>query len=172
MTSKSRVFFLGALLVLTITLQAQVSSNKSSDPFGGDSDARPPVTPSDVRIVQRARNILSSPSKWNRADTRICPNEAVTFSLYCALEKATDEVIGNFEHRGAAMQEARFLIDEITAKKDYEHRLRDYNNDPATTFADIQKMFQVLEKRIKNRLREQSRSNQSRVRRYSPVPNP
>ena len=158
MTSKSRVFLPGALLVFTLTLQAQLSSNKSSDPFVGDSDARPPVTPSDVRIVLRAKNILSSPSKWSRADTRICPKEAVTFSLYCALEKATDEVTGNFEHRGAAMQEARFLIDEITAKKDYEHRLRDYNNDRATTFADIQKLFQVLEKRIKNRLSEQSRA--------------
>jgi len=36
-----------------------------------------------------------------------------TFSLYCALEKAINEVSGKFEHRGAAMQEARFVIDDI-----------------------------------------------------------
>jgi hypothetical protein len=29
-----------------------------------------------------------------------------------ASEKATDELSGSFEHRGAAMQEARFVIDE------------------------------------------------------------
>ncbi|MGA8702158.1 MAG: hypothetical protein WB625_10970 [Candidatus Sulfotelmatobacter sp.] len=57
--------------------------------------------------VIRARQILNSQSKWNRADTRVCPADARTFSLYCALEKATDEVSGKFEHRGAAMQEAR-----------------------------------------------------------------
>lgn len=60
---------------------------------------------------------------------------------------------GNFTHRGAAMQEARFVIDEITLKgKHYEHRLMGYNNDPTTTFADIQKVFRLLEERIAKRL--------------------
>src|ERR1700679_4148837 len=47
----------------------------------------------------------------------------------------TDEVSGRFEHRGAAMQEARFVIDEIAPHaRSYEHRLMGYNNDPTTTF--------------------------------------
>ena len=66
-----------------------------------------------MRIVQRGRQILNSPSIYNRADTRVCQADAKTFSLYCALEKATHEVQGKFEHRGAAMREARFVIDEI-----------------------------------------------------------
>ena len=53
--------------------------------------------------MQRAKEILDSPAKWNRADNRVCPDTAKTFSLYCALEKATDEVSGSFEHRGAAL---------------------------------------------------------------------
>jgi hypothetical protein len=62
-----------------------------------------------------------------------------------------------FEHRGAAMQEARFAIDEVLAKGNhYEHRLMDYNNDPKTTFADVQKFFTLIEERIKKRLAEQS----------------
>ena len=131
---------------------------KNEEPSGGeDSDARPPVTKADVRIVQRAQEILNSQSKWNRADTRVCPADAKTFSLYCALQKATDEVTGKFEHRGAAMQEARFVIDEIAPnRKNYKHRLMDYNNDPTTTFADIQKFFQLLEDRITKRLTEES----------------
>jgi len=32
-----------------------------------------------------------------------------------------------------------------------------YNNDPTTTFADIQKVFRLLEDRIAKRLREESR---------------
>jgi hypothetical protein len=44
------------------------------------------------------------------------------------LEKATDEVSGKFEHRGATMQEARFVIDEIAPNRtNYNHRLMDYN---------------------------------------------
>jgi hypothetical protein len=118
-----------------------------------DSQARPPVTNADIRIVQRARQILDAPAKWNRADNRKCPSKAKTFSLYCALEMATDEVSGKFEHRGAAMQEARFVIDEDLAKGNhYEHRLMNYNNDPKTTFADVQRFFTLLEQRISKRL--------------------
>jgi len=118
-----------------------------------DSQARPPVSKADVQIVKRAREILDSPSKWNRADNRVCPAGAKKFSLYCALEKATDEVSGNFQHRGAAMQEARFVIDEIAPHaRSYEHRLMGYNNDPTTKFADIQKVFDLLEARIVKRL--------------------
>jgi hypothetical protein len=122
-----------------------------------DSGARPPVTQADLRIAQRAREILDSPEKWNRADTRKCPAKAKVFSLYCALEKATDEVSRNFKHRGAAMQEARFVIEEVAPdwEKKYQHRLLDYNNDPTTTFADIQKVFRLLEDRIAKRLAEE-----------------
>src|SRR5262245_39075167 len=114
------------LFVAFLMLQAQGCTNKPTNPFAVDPNAHPPVTSADIRIVQRAKEILSTQSKWNRADTRICTKEATTFSLYCALERATDEVGGNFQHRGAAMQEARFLIDEITANRDYQHRLMDY----------------------------------------------
>jgi hypothetical protein len=125
--------------------------------FSGPSDANPPVSRGDLRIVQRAGEILNSPAKWNRADNRECPATQRTYSLYCALEKATEEVSKKFEHRGAAMQQARFVIDEVLAKGNhYEHRLMDYNNDPKTTFADVQKFFTILEERIKQRLDAQS----------------
>ena len=98
------------------------------------------------------------PSKWNRADTRDCPAKANTFSLYCALERATDEVSGNFKHRGAAMQEARFVIDDVAPNaKTYEHRLMGYNNDPTTSFADIQRLFTLLQDRLKKRLADQEK---------------
>jgi len=116
-------------------------------------EAKPPVTADDVRIVQRAKQIIDSPAKWNRADNRQCPPDAKTFSIYCALEKATKEVSGDFAHRGAAMQEARFVIDAIAPNAEkYDHRLMDYNNDPTTTFADLQKFFTLLEGRVGKRL--------------------
>jgi hypothetical protein len=148
MKLRPRVLISVGTLLIAATLQAQAPD---------DSDARPPVTKDDVRIVQRARQILNSPEKWNRADNRVCPAEAKTFSLYCALEKATDEVSGNFKHRGAAMQEARFVIEDVAPDwKKYNHRLMDYNNDPKTTFADIQKVFALLEDRIEKRLKDES----------------
>ena len=158
MTSTARALLSAASLIAVATLTAQtVPHGQALVPFSGDSDARPPVAEADVRIVQRARSILSAPSKWNRADTRVCPAGARTFSLYCALETATDEVSGAFEHRGAAMQEARFVIEQVAPNVGrYQHRLMDYNNDPKTTFADIQTVFRRLEERIVKRLAEQA----------------
>jgi hypothetical protein len=158
MVRRSLIAVLLLAAVLPTPLAGQAINKDNDDP-----EARPPVTKADVQIVQRARQILSSPEKWNRADTRECPADAKTFSLYCALEKATNEVSGKFEHRGAAMQEARFVIDDIAPNaKKYEHRLKDYNNDPTTSFADVQKFFKLLEERITARLKEQSKGSDSK----------
>jgi hypothetical protein len=140
-----------------LILSALVLCGQNSK-FGGTSDLKPPVSEADLRIVQRAREILNSPAKWNRADNRECPATQRTYSLYCALENATVGVSKKFEHRGAVMQQARFAIDEVLAKDNhYEHRLMDYNNDPKTTFADVQRFFNIVEERIKRQLASQSR---------------
>lgn len=143
------------ILILAVELPVQHVAGQAVGNNSDDANARPPVTKTDVQIVQHAHQILDSPSVWNRADTRVCLGDAKTFSLYCALEKATNEVTGKFEHRGAVMQEARFVIDEELAKGNhYDHRLKDYNNDPKTTFVDVQRFFDLLEARIQKRLEE------------------
>ena len=123
-----------------------------------DSSVRPVVTKTDLQIVKRAREILNSESKWNRADNRICPPEAKTVSLYCALQMATVEVGGKAEHRGAALQEARFVIDEIARDRNYEHRLMNYNNDRTTTVSDIQEVLRITESLINLRLKANGNS--------------
>jgi hypothetical protein len=136
------------LVLCLLTSFAAVSAQT-----GDDSQSHPQVTKADVQIVQRAREILNSPAKWNRADNRVCPDGAKTFSLYCALEQATKEVSANFEHRGAAMQEARFVIDEDLAPgNQYDHRLMNFNNEANRTFDDVRKFFDLLEARIVKRL--------------------
>lgn len=102
----------------------------------------------DLEIVRRAASILSTESVWNRADNRECPANATTWSIYCALERATIEVTGGFQHRRPALQVVRMIVDERTATRHYHHRLMDYNNDPTTHLADIQSLFEDAEKRI------------------------
>ena len=142
------VLWIVTALVVPLAVEAQVTA-----PSDDDSNARPPVTSADLRIVKRARELLDSPAKWNRADNRVCPPQAKTVSLYCAFEMATIEIGGKAEHRGAALQEARFVIDELTVNRHYEHRLMNYNNDPRTSFADIQEVFNIVERLIALRLR-------------------
>jgi hypothetical protein len=108
-----------------------------------------------LRIAQRARQILSSQAVWNRADNRQCPPNAKTISLYCALEKATLEVTGSFDHRGTVMEDVRAAIDEIAPHHPYyDHWLMGYNNDPSTTFAEIQKLLRLTEDRIAKRINQ------------------
>jgi len=105
-----------------------------------------------VRILDRANAILSSEAVWNRADTRECPAGETSFSLFCALHDACIEVLGQYEHRRAALQEVRFVIEE-RVHKDYEHRLMGFNNDPATTFADVKDVLRSAKERIAKRIR-------------------
>jgi hypothetical protein len=146
------MFLSGCLFIAVLfplSAHAQVTAQSAID----DSKVRPPITSTDLQIVKRAREILDSPAKWNRADNRVCPVGAKTVSLYCALQMATIELGGKAEHRGAALQEVRFVIDEIAADRNYEHRLMNYNNDPTTTFADIQEVLRITESLIALRLK-------------------
>ena len=145
---RNSILLIVAILLLPIAIEAQTPAAQVND-----SDVRPPITEADLRIVKRAREILNSPSKWNRADNRVCPETAKVFSLYCALQIATKEVSAKQDHRGAALQETRFVVDEITFGRNYEHRLMNYNNDPTTTFEDIQEVLGIVERLITLRLK-------------------
>jgi hypothetical protein len=155
--AKIGVCWIVAVLLLPFAVQAQGAPGAATpSAVKDDPDARPPVTQADLQIVKRAREILDAPAKWNRADNRKCPAGAKTFSFYCALETATIEIGGKREHRGAALQEARFVIDEIAINRNYDHRLMDYNNDPTTTFDDIQEVFRITESLLALRLKTES----------------
>ena len=150
---RTDVITAGVLLVLVLVSPVVVNAQGTPGQSTVGSNVRPAITKADLEIVKRARAILDSPSKWNRADNRVCPANAKTFSLYCSLQMATIEVSGNAEHRGAALQEARFVIDEISIDRNYEHRLMNYNNDPTTTFDDIQEVLRITESLIALRLK-------------------
>lgn len=111
-----------------------------------------PVTQEDLRILQRADEILSDASKWDRHDDRVCAAEDRTWSLFCALQKASIEVLGEYQHRRVALQEVRFAVEEATKGMELEHRLMDFNNLPSTRFEDVKKVLAVAIERVKARL--------------------
>jgi hypothetical protein len=115
-----------------------------------DVDASREIAPNavDAAIIRRAAAILSSDAVWNRADTRDCPASATTWSIYCAMEKATIEVTGGFHHRRPALEAVREIVDQRTASRGYHHRLMDYNNDPTTRLSDVQSLFREALERI------------------------
>jgi hypothetical protein len=104
-----------------------------SKPFAG--------TDLDRAIIERASKILSDERVWDRADDRKCAPDDKTWSIYCAMERASREVTGGFHHRRPALEAVRQIVDARSAGRNYSHRLMDYNNDKTTTLADVQSLF-------------------------------
>ena len=96
---------------------------------------------------------MATPAAWNDHDTRDCPAASRTFSFFCGLVEASDRVTANLEMRGAAMQEARFVVDSLANGRKFPHRLMDFNNDPGTGFSGVQEALRLLETRLQERVR-------------------
>ena len=142
------VLFLGCLLALLVGGAA----------FWGLWLERPkPVTTDDLRILEKADGLLRDESAWNRNDDRVCDDDRATgkFSLFCALGTACTEVLGEYDHRRAALQEVRFVIEEVTRGREFEHRLMDFNNLPETRFDDVKQVLRTSVQRLAARLKQQ-----------------
>ncbi|MGB6984422.1 MAG: hypothetical protein WBD74_00455 [Candidatus Aquilonibacter sp.] len=115
-----------------------------------DVDSAHEVLPNDLdrEIVRRSAAMLSSTNVWNRKDNRKCAQGATSWSIYCAMEAATAEVTGGMDHRRPAMEVVREIVDDRTAGRGYNHRLMNYNNDPATTLADVASLFREALERM------------------------
>lgn len=122
----------------------------AADSLTFDLDPSKTVPPSDLdrEIVKRAAAILSSEAVWDRADDRKCEATDKTWSIYCAMTRATQEVTGGVHHRRPAMEVVRVIVEERTAGRNYNHRLMDYNNDSTTTLADVKSLFAEALKRM------------------------
>jgi hypothetical protein len=124
-----------------VTTPARVS-------FDVDADKTVPPSNLDRDIIVRASSILTSAAVWDRADDRQCGADDRTWSIYCAMIRATLEVTGGIHHRRPAMEVVREVVDRRSAGRNYEHRLRDYNNDPRTTLADVRSLFEEALTRV------------------------
>jgi len=120
-----------------------VTQFASSPTLSFDLDASREVQSNalDRKIVREAAAILSTQTAWNRVDNRECPAGATTWSIYCAMEKATFDVTGGSHHRRPALEAVREIVDERAAGRNYHHYLMDYNNDPTTHLEDVQSLF-------------------------------
>jgi hypothetical protein len=160
----TRAVVLCASLAMALTASAQDRSalqrlSRSSEELERRDQ---PVTEEDLRLLVRANEILLSPAVWNRHDTRECHDGDKTWSLFCALEKASREVLKAYRHREVALQEVRFAIEDVTDGREFEHRLMDYNNLSDTQFADVKRVLTIATHRVRVRLDSQKKAGRSR----------
>lgn len=162
------ITLVSALISVSLTLKPQRAEAKAQTRSqNGPTATSPelerrdqPVTDEDLRILRRADSILSSPAVWNRNDTRICKPEDTTWSLFCAMQKAAIDLLGEERYRAVALQEVRFVVeDEMKASNvPIQHRLTDYNNLPSTRFEDIKNALTVAAQRVSARLASKQRT--------------
>ena len=122
------------------------------DSLRWDISAEAPPSNRDLEILRAARDLISSEAVWDRADDRVCEPSDTTFSVYCAMARATRESMGRYEHRQPAMQIVRRVIADQWRDRFSDHRLMDFNNHPATTLRDIERLFQLAESQVKAQL--------------------
>jgi len=147
-------FKLQKTFVLGLALAALVGCATAPPPAYEDRDR--PVSAQDLEILDKANALLESESDWNRNDTRECPPGARTLSLFCALQKASIETLGSYDHRRVALQEVRFAIEDVSGGREFEHRLMDFNNHPETTFGDIRQVLAIARAKVAARLADSS----------------
>lgn len=117
---------------------------------------KPSLTQIDLDVLRKADDILADESKWNRKCERRYLKEDKTWSLYTALQKASLDVTGKFDHRLPALEEVRKTVQDLTADKNYQHHLMDYNNDPDTKFADIKNVIKTTIKRVSDQVEKKA----------------
>lgn len=98
----------------------------------------------DVQILKRANDILLSESVWSKEDDRKCQDDIDSnkYSLFCALYKASIDVVGEYDHRKPALQQVRWIIDNQYNDRIANHRLMDFNNHSNTNFEEIRELLQ------------------------------
>jgi len=156
-------FGFAAMIVLSGShgdVSPAVASQRSPQltPSSPDLESRDqPVSRDDVSILVKAEALLRDESVWNRKDDRECADDEATGkrSLFCALQRACIDVLGTYDHRRVALQEVRFAVEDATRGRDFEHRLRDFNNLPTTTLADVKRVLRVATERVQARLKAQ-----------------
>ncbi len=114
-----------------------------------DEAVEAPPSQKDLAILRAASVLLSDEEMWDREDDRNCENDSSTrISLYCALAQATRQEMGVYQHRQPAMQAVRRIIRSEWPERIVDHRLMNFNNDPRTTLADVQRLFQLAEESL------------------------
>lgn len=134
------------VFALLLFLSLSCTKTENGIVFGTPNYERRDISVSyvDLSILRKADELLSNKTNWDKNSDRKCA-ESEKSNLYCALEKASIEIMGKYVHRQAGLQEVRFVIDDQYKSRWKVHRLADFNAHQDTTFFDVKS---VLKKAI------------------------
>ena len=90
-----------------------------------------PITAIDLKVLQKADQLLAKEKNWNPNDDRLCNDDFSNdqWSLYCLLKKAYLLETGDFNHRAAVLNLLREEISKLNPSRKYKHSLMEFNNE-------------------------------------------
>jgi len=109
------------------------------------------VSQTDLKILLKTKELLDGGRAWRKGWESGC-SDVKKYNLYCALEKASITVMGEYVHRQAALQEVRFAIDDDYRARWSKHRLVDFNSHSDTAFKDVQAVLARALERVEGKL--------------------
>lgn len=120
-----------------------------------------PASEADMRIIERAGQLLAHANVWNHKDDRVCEDDdrIRKWSLFCALYRSSLELTGDYLHARRAMDLVRQAIRESTGLH-YVHTLRDYNNHPETTLDQIHERLREAHAKVRREVSNPIRRNE------------
>lgn len=146
---KQIFFFLSLLFISQLTFGQTSEENRNLE-----------FESIDLKIIQRADSILSDTSKWSKQDDRKCDDDIANgrYSLFCALNKASIDITGEYVHRRPAMQIVRFTLEKYENGRVENHRLMDWNNHQDTTFDEVKKVLKESIEEVRKQLEKSSKN--------------
>ncbi|MDH5179373.1 MAG: hypothetical protein OEZ39_10420 [Gammaproteobacteria bacterium] len=144
---------LSYLLILLVLTSVSCTRTENGIVFGiPDYEKRSlKVSITDLKILQQTKLLLANSGDWTNDNVRSCTGSP-PYNLYCALEKASITIAGQYIHRRPALQEVRFVIDELFRKRWKVHRLADFNAHPMTTFDEVIMVIDKATDKVKLKL--------------------
>ena len=117
-------------------------------------------TERDLRIAERALELLSRPGAWNPKDAGGCPQTADRYSLRCAIGQSLRDVIGrplSMNTREATGIEVRYSAWSRLGDAGPGDALTRYNNHPGNTAADVISLLGEVRDRIRAEVQRRQR---------------
>jgi hypothetical protein len=109
------------------------------------------VSQVDLDILNKTNQLLSDEHVWEKQHPSDC-TKTEKLDLFCALEKASIDVMGKYIHRKPALQEVRFAIDDNYKNRWSKHRLIDFNSNKDTNFDDVKSVLEMAISAVKMKI--------------------
>lgn len=124
------------------------------------------ASPRDIDILEYVlTTIPADEGNWNREDDRICDRSRLddSWTLFCALHKATLDIAGEYIHWQPALHMVRRKIVLSAHDRIDHHILMDYNNHPDTTLVEIRERIYEAIDELNYQLEDETRLERVRI---------